>query len=133
MNYFKYRCTFRGPGRLGVGGNTYAYGNEFVVPANEANRLVSQTYLEQGFVEPLGEVDENGVALSSNFVGYLEGIAGTTKRNYMPVSTFNVNVANAAWDFPVDSLVMGEFQPKKKMSLDIISYPYKLLKYLAHL
>jgi len=120
MNYFKYRCTFRGPGRLGVGGNTYAYGNEFVVPANEANRLVSQTYLEQGFVEPLGEVDENGVALSSNFVGYLEGIAGTTKRNYMPVSTFNVNVANAAWDFPVDSLVMGEFQPKKKMSLDKI-------------
>jgi hypothetical protein len=117
MNYLKYRCIFRGPGKLAVGGNAYSYGDEFVLPADQAQKLASQKYLENGTLEFLGEVDENTLSLSSNFVGYMEGIQGTAKRNYLPMSSFDIDISDNVWDNGENTLAFGNYYPRKKMAL----------------
>lgn len=119
MNYLKYKSIFRGPGGVGVAGGNYTYGQTFVVPADQAQKLVPQTLLEQRLIEFMGEVDENGMSISTNFVNYIEGIAGTAKRNYMPTVTFEAHLPDTAFDTE-DTMGLIGLHPKRNIALDKI-------------
>jgi hypothetical protein len=99
-NFYKLKVVWQGDGHYNVGGNLYSTGDEFVLPAEQFNRLVKFDDIAKGYVEIIGESDAHDGDFSTIMLNYLQGKPGTAAKNYIPVADIGlVSTTTAGADF----------------------------------
>lgn len=55
--YYKFRCTYDGAGRYGVGDTTYKYGDVFILSEADVKRFINSNDFAKGYLDHMGEVE----------------------------------------------------------------------------
>ncbi len=118
MNLHRYLVTYNGPGRYGVGNNSYAAGDIFVLDERQAKKYIKTADILAGNLEYMGEVDATDGPFSTNAQNQLDGIPGF-KSNITPVVAVDLALPDTAFD-TATSLALVNFPIRRRMMLDKI-------------
>jgi len=92
-NFLKFRCTWTGRGKFACGQRLLDYGDEIILPADQASRYIKHTDISKGYMEFLGGAESADAAFSANIQGYLEGKMGVLKQDALPTSILPLKTA----------------------------------------
>jgi len=84
-NFLKFRCTWTGRGRFICGQRALDYGEEIILPADQASKYVKHSDIAEGHMEFLGEANSADAAFSANIQNYLEGKMGNLAKDTLPM------------------------------------------------